>query len=62
MTAPSGEGTGDGNVALFELPDELAIDFDRSATKIAAQLLKQSFGLERRVPAKRSDLEVGRAD
>jgi NAD+ synthase len=26
MTAPSGEGTGDGNVALFELPDELAID------------------------------------
>jgi len=26
MTAPRGEGTGDGNVALFELPDELAID------------------------------------
>jgi NAD+ synthase len=26
MTAPSGEGTGSGNVALFELPEELAID------------------------------------
>jgi NAD+ synthase len=26
MTAPSGEGTGSGNVALFELPKELAID------------------------------------